>query len=186
MASTSARHLRLASASTPCKKLAFASASRLQRRASASASGPSPAFASSACLAAASSAHLRSWPRSTRASELMAHARASTTFQLRGPFCPREAFVSFSCCARPQARVPQLQPAGALEVRYRAAAGVGEEAHSRQRHWCLWSKPVNVGAWGLVPHPTVMAHHKITCLVYVSTTLQWRRTWDVSYRTESS
>ena len=26
----------------------------------------------------------------------------------------------------------------AADVRYRAAAGVGEEAHSRQRHGCLW------------------------------------------------
>eukprot|EP00964_Phaeocystis_antarctica_P005330 scaffold2916_cov70-Phaeocystis_antarctica.AAC.1 len=32
----------------------------------------------------------------------------------------------------------------AREVRYPAAGGVGEEAHSRQRHWCPWSKPVNV------------------------------------------
>ena len=24
-------------------------------------------------------------------------------------------------------------------MRYRAAVGVGEEAHSRQRHWCPWS-----------------------------------------------
>ena len=42
--------------------------------------------------------------------------------------------------------------------RYRAAAGVGEEAHSRQRHWCPWSKPVNVETWGHVPGPVVMAH----------------------------
>jgi hypothetical protein len=48
----------------------------------------------------------------------------------------------------PQARVPQLQRVGeqersnCYEVRYRAAVGVGEEAHSRQRHWCPWSKPV--------------------------------------------
>jgi hypothetical protein len=43
-------------------------------------------------------------------------------------------------------------------VRYRAAVGVGEEAHSRQRHWCPWSKPVNVETWGHVPYPVVMAH----------------------------
>jgi hypothetical protein len=43
-------------------------------------------------------------------------------------------------------------------VRYRAAAGVGEEAHSRQRHGCLWSKPVNVETWRHVPDPIVMAH----------------------------
>ena len=36
--------------------------------------------------------------------------------------------------------------------------GVGEEAHSRQRHWCPWSKPVNVETWGHVPGPVVMAH----------------------------
>eukprot|EP00964_Phaeocystis_antarctica_P058524 scaffold34725_cov36-Phaeocystis_antarctica.AAC.1 len=34
--------------------------------------------------------------------------------------------------------------AEALEVRYPATAGVGEEAHSRQPHWCPWSKPMNV------------------------------------------
>ena len=43
-------------------------------------------------------------------------------------------------------------------MRYRAAAGVGEEAHSRQRHGCLWSKPVNVETWRHVPDPIVMAH----------------------------
>ena len=44
-------------------------------------------------------------------------------------------------------------------MRYRAAARVGaEEAHSRQRHWCPWSKPVNVETWGHVSGPIVMAH----------------------------
>ena len=43
-------------------------------------------------------------------------------------------------------------------MRYRAAAGVGEEAHSRQPHWCPWSKPVNVEKWGHVSGPIVMAH----------------------------
>ena len=43
-------------------------------------------------------------------------------------------------------------------MRYRAAAGVGEEAHSRQRHWCPWSKPVNVETCGHVSGPIVMAH----------------------------
>ena len=43
-------------------------------------------------------------------------------------------------------------------MRYRAAVGVGEEAHSRQRHWCPWSKPVNVETWGHVADPIVMAH----------------------------
>ena len=38
------------------------------------------------------------------------------------------------------------------------AAGVGEEAHSRQPHWCPWSKPVNVETWGHVSGPIVMAH----------------------------
>ena len=33
-----------------------------------------------------------------------------------------------------------------------------EEAHSRQRHWCPWSKPVNVETWGHVSDPIVMAH----------------------------
>ena len=36
------------------------------------------------------------------------------------------------------------------EVRYPAAAGVGEEAHSRQPHWCPWSKPMNVETCGHV------------------------------------
>ena len=43
-------------------------------------------------------------------------------------------------------------------MRYGAAAGVGEEAHSRQPHWCPWSKPVNVETWGHVSGPIVMAH----------------------------
>ena len=43
-------------------------------------------------------------------------------------------------------------------MRYRAAVGVGEEAHSRQRHGCLWSKPVNVETWRHVPDLIVMAH----------------------------
>ena len=43
-------------------------------------------------------------------------------------------------------------------MRYRGAAGGAEKAHSRQRHWCLWSKPVNLGTWGLVPGPIAMAH----------------------------
>eukprot|EP00964_Phaeocystis_antarctica_P035262 scaffold20136_cov70-Phaeocystis_antarctica.AAC.6 len=46
----------------------------------------------------------------------------------------------------------------ALEVRYRAAAGVGEEAHSRQSHWCPWSKPMNVETCGDVADLIVMAH----------------------------
>ena len=56
--------------------------------------------------------------------------------------------------------MPQFQPAGereALEVRYRAAAGVGEEAHSRQPHWCPWSKPMNVETCGHVADLIVMA-----------------------------
>ena len=43
-------------------------------------------------------------------------------------------------------------------MRYRAAAGVGEEAHSRQPHWCPWATPVNVETWGHVAGPIVMAH----------------------------
>ena len=57
-----------------------------------------------------------------------------------------------------RAAAPACRRAGALEVRYRAAVGVGEEAHSRQRHWCPWSKPVNVETWGHVTDPIVMAH----------------------------
>ena len=43
-------------------------------------------------------------------------------------------------------------------MRYGVAAGVGEEAHSRQPYWCPWSKPVNVETWGHVSGPIVMAH----------------------------
>ena len=43
-------------------------------------------------------------------------------------------------------------------MRYGAAAGGAEEAHSRQPHWCPWSKPVNVETWGHVSGPIVMAH----------------------------
>ena len=44
-------------------------------------------------------------------------------------------------------------------MRYGAAAGGAEEAHSRQPHWCPWSKPVvNVETWGHVSDPIVMAH----------------------------
>ena len=43
-------------------------------------------------------------------------------------------------------------------MRYGAAAGGAEEAHSRQRHLCPWSKPVNVETWGHVSGPIVMAH----------------------------
>ena len=53
---------------------------------------------------------------------------------------------------------PACRRAGALEVRYRAAAGGAEEAHSRQPHWCPWSKQVNVETWGHVSGPIVMAH----------------------------
>ena len=45
-----------------------------------------------------------------------------------------------------------------LEVRYPAAGGVGEEAHSRQPHWCPWSKPMNVETCGHVSDLIVMAH----------------------------
>ena len=58
--------------------------------------------------------------------------------------------------------MPQLQPVGKQE-RSKCAIGlpqalVTEEAHSRQRHGCLWSKPVNVETWRHVPDPIVMAH----------------------------
>ena len=43
-------------------------------------------------------------------------------------------------------------------MRYGAAAGGAEEAHSRQPHWCPWSKLVNVETWGHVSGPIVMAH----------------------------
>ena len=37
--------------------------------------------------------------------------------------------------------------AGVLGVFYLGAEGCAEKAHSRHLHWCLWSKPVNVGTW---------------------------------------
>ena len=57
-----------------------------------------------------------------------------------------------------RAAAPARRRAEALEVRYRAAAGVGEEAHSRQPHWCPWSKPMNVETCGHVADLIVMAH----------------------------
>eukprot|EP00964_Phaeocystis_antarctica_P055120 scaffold32404_cov77-Phaeocystis_antarctica.AAC.1 len=56
-----------------------------------------------------------------------------------------------------RAAAPACRRAEALEVRYRAVAGVGEEAHSRQLHWCPWSKPMNVETCGLVAGLIVMA-----------------------------
>ena len=41
---------------------------------------------------------------------------------------------------------------------HRQREGGAEKAHSRQRRWCLWSKPVNLGTWGLVPDPIAVAH----------------------------
>ena len=43
-------------------------------------------------------------------------------------------------------------------MRYRGAAGGAEKAYSRQRCWCLRSKPVNLGTWGLVPNPIAMEY----------------------------
>ena len=57
-----------------------------------------------------------------------------------------------------RAAAPACRRAEALEVRYRAAGGVGEEAHSRQRHWCPWSKPMNVETCADVADLIVMAH----------------------------
>eukprot|EP00964_Phaeocystis_antarctica_P077165 scaffold47818_cov69-Phaeocystis_antarctica.AAC.1 len=57
-----------------------------------------------------------------------------------------------------RAAAPAYRRAEALEVRFRAAAGVGEEAHSRQPHWCPWSKPMNVETCGHVADLIVMAH----------------------------
>ena len=57
-----------------------------------------------------------------------------------------------------RAAAPACRRAAALEVRFRAAAGVGEEAHSWQPHWRPWSKPMNVETCGHVADLTVMAH----------------------------
>eukprot|EP00964_Phaeocystis_antarctica_P041659 scaffold23827_cov63-Phaeocystis_antarctica.AAC.1 len=56
-----------------------------------------------------------------------------------------------------RAAAPACRRAEALKVRYRAAAGVCEEAHSRQRHWCPWSKPMNMETCGHMADPIVMA-----------------------------
>ena len=77
-----------------------------------------------------------------------------------GPAAPY-MYVTCTCSMTSSARVPQLQPVGKQE-RSKCAIGlpqaVGEEAHSRQRHGCLWSEPVNVETWRHVPDPIVMAH----------------------------
>ena len=57
-----------------------------------------------------------------------------------------------------RAAAPACRRAAALEVRFRAAAGVGEEAHSWQPHWRPWSKPMNVETCGHVADLIVMAH----------------------------
>merc|ERR1711865_784738 len=75
------------------------------------------------------------------------------SLEARHRMCPMPSMPSSA-----RAAAPACRRAEALEVRYRAVAGVGEEAHSRQRHWCPWSKPVNVETWGHVPGPVVMAH----------------------------
>ena len=55
-------------------------------------------------------------------------------------------------------------------MRYRGAAGGAEKAHSRQRHWCLWSKPVNLGTLGTRARP----HSDGTCLCRARTGMaQW-------------
>ena len=66
----------------------------------------------------------------------------------RSPSMPSSARAADPACRR----------AEALEVRYPAVAGVGEEAHSRQRHWCPWSKLVNMETWGHVADLIVMGH----------------------------
>ena len=43
---------------------------------------------------------------------------------------PASALAAAKACGR----------ARALGVRYPGAAAGADEAHSRQRHWCLWSK----------------------------------------------
>ena len=84
----------------------------------------------------------------------------SPTVSCAHPPCGRLAPEPLPTCSpsmpsSARAAAPACRRAGALEVRYRAAVGVGEEAHSRQRNWCPWSKPVNVETWGHVlcrPH----------------------------------
>ena len=67
----------------------------------------------------------------------------------RSPSMPSSARAAALACRRAEVL---------LEVRYPAAGGVGEEAHSRQPHWCPWSKPMNVETCGHVADLIVMAH----------------------------
>ena len=57
---------------------------------------------------------------------------------------------SSSMPASALAAAPACRRARALGVRYLGAAAGAEKAHSRLRHWCLWSKLVIVGTWSLV------------------------------------
>ena len=71
------------------------------------------------------------------------------------------ALLWFSPCnaSRPCGRGDLNRPCHRVGcIVWAAGTGVGEEAHSRQRHWCPWSKSVNVETWGHVPDPIVMAH----------------------------
>ena len=43
-------------------------------------------------------------------------------------------------------------------MRYLAAAALVREVYSKRRRSCLWSKPVNMRTWRLVPDPIVMVH----------------------------
>jgi hypothetical protein len=73
---------------------------------------------------------------------------------LCGRLAPGAHFMPLLDALKRACRRSSLQArARSLEVRYRGAAGGAEKAHSRQRCWCLWSKPVNLGTWGLVPDP---------------------------------
>ena len=56
-------------------------------------------------------------------------------------------------------------------MRYPGAAGGAEKAHSRQRRWCLWSKPVNLGTWGLVTDPI----HSDRLVLYTSEKQRYTR-----------
>ena len=68
-------------------------------------------------------------------------------------------------------------------MRYRAAAGVGEEAHSRQPHWCPWSKLVNVETWGHVSGPI---HSDGTCLHHDMAELRYGIAWHTSTKAVSN
>ena len=54
---------------------------------------------------------------------------------------------------------PSLQPSRSARSALSGCCGVGERViYSKRRRSCLWSRPVNMRTWRLVPDPIVMVH----------------------------